>query len=150
MANEAFWESLADYISTFKLRGSYGLLGNQNTKVWYPTYLTMPIGAANSGWLVNGNQVNTSSAPGLISTTMGWETVKTTNIGFDANALNNRLGLSIEWFTRKTENMIGPAPEMPVILGTAVPKTNNTSLRTNGWELNISWRDRLKNGLGYN
>ena len=151
MANEEFWNSLSDYISTFKLRGSYGLLGNQNTKEkWYPTYLTMPITAANSSWLINGNQLNTSSAPGLISMTMGWETVKTTNLGFDANALNNRLGLSLEWFTRKTENMIGPAPEMPAILGTAVPKTNNTSLRTNGWELTISWRDRLKNGLGYN
>ena len=150
MANEAFWESLSNFISTFKLRGSFGLLGNQNTNSWYPTYLIMPIGSSNSSWLVNGSQLNTSSAPGLISTTMGWETVKTTNIGFDANALNNRLGVSLEWFTRKTEDMIGPAPQMPDILGTPVPKTNNTSLRTNGWELNISWRDRLESGLGYN
>lgn len=151
MANEEFWGSLYDYISTFKLRGSYGLLGNQNTKEqWYPTYLTMPIGSANSEWLINGNQQNTSSAPGLISMTMGWEIVKTANIGFDANALNNRLGVSLEWFTRKTEDMIGPAPEMPAILGAAVPKTNNTSLRTNGWELTVTWRDRLQNGLGYN
>lgn len=150
IANEAFWEPLFNYVSMFKFRGSYGLLGNQNTKVWYPTYLTMPIGTSNGSWLINGNQPNTSSAPGLISTTMGWETVKTTNIGFDANALDSRLALSLEWFTRKTEDMIGPAPEMPVILGTDVPKTNNTSLRTNGWELNVTWRDRLKNGLGYN
>lgn len=125
MANEEFFSSLSEYISTFKWRGSYGLLGNQNTKVWYPTYLTMPIGSSNGAWLINGNQQNTSSSPGLISTTMGWETVKTTNIGFDLNALNNRFGLNIEWFSRKTEDMIGPAPEMPVILGTAVPKTNN-------------------------
>ncbi|HIX20802.1 MAG TPA: TonB-dependent receptor [Candidatus Parabacteroides faecavium] len=150
MANEAFWESLSNFISTFKLRGSFGLLGNQNTNSWYPTYLIMPIGSSNSSWLVNGSQLNTSSAPGLISTTMGWETVKTTNVGFDANVLNNRLGVSLEWFTRKTEDMIGPAPQMPDILGTPVPKTNNTSLRTNGWELNISWRDRLESGLGYN
>lgn len=150
MANEEFWEPLVDYIGTFKIRGSYGVLGNQNMEEWYPTYSTMPIGFSNSAWLVNGSQQNTSSAPGLISTTMGWETVKTTNIGFDANTLNNRLGLSLEWFSRKTEDMIGPAPEMPVILGTGVPKTNNTSLRTNGWELTLSWRDRLKNGLGYN
>ena len=150
MANEAFWESLDEYISTFKWRGSFGVLGNQNTQNWYPTYLTMPIGAANSAWLINGNQVNTSSAPGLISMTMGWETVKTTNVGLDISALSGRLNTSAEWFTRKTEDMIGPAPEMPAILGTAVPKTNNTSLRTNGWEINISWRDRLENGLGYN
>ena len=150
MANEAFWESLNEYISTFKWRGSFGVLGNQNTQNWYPTYLTMPIGVANSSWLINGNQVNTSSAPDLISMTMGWETVKTTNVGLDISALSGRLNTSVEWFTRKTEDMIGPAPEMPAIIGTAVPKTNNTSLRTNGWEINISWRDRLENGLGYN
>lgn len=150
IANEEFWEPITEYIGTFKFRGSYGELGNQNTKIWYPTYLTMPIGSSDSAWLINGNKQNTSSAPGLISTTMGWEIVKTTNIGLDVRALNNRLGLNIEWFSRKTEDMIGPAPEMPVILGTGVPKTNNTSLRTNGWELTLSWRDRLKNGLGYN
>lgn len=50
---------------------------------------------------------------------------------------------------RKTKNMIGNAPELPSILGTAVPVTNNTDLRTNGWELTIGWNDRLSNGLQY-
>lgn len=45
--------------------------------------------------------------------------------------------------------MIGNAPELPSILGTAVPVTNNTDLRTNGWELTIGWNDRLSNGLQY-
>lgn len=34
-------------------------------------------------------------------------------------------------------------------MGTAVPVTNNTDLRTNGWELTIGWNDRLSNGLQY-
>ena len=45
--------------------------------------------------------------------------------------------------------MVGPAPELPALLGTAVPKTNNTDLRTTGWELQIGWRDHLENGLNY-
>ncbi len=45
--------------------------------------------------------------------------------------------------------MVGPAPELPVILGTDVPKMNNADLQTTGWELDLSWRDRLKNGLSY-
>lgn len=149
MANEAFFAPLTEHISTLKWRVSYGVLGNQNTEVWYPTYLTMPIGSSNSAWLINGNQQNTASAPGLISATMGWEMVKSINAGLDIAVLDNRLNGSFEWFSRKTEDMIGPAPEMPSILGAAVPKTNNTSLRTNGWELTVSWRDRLENGLGY-
>jgi hypothetical protein len=44
---------------------------------------------------------------------------------------------------------VGPAPELPVTLGTSVPRTNNTDLNTYGFELSVSWNDRLKNGLGY-
>ena len=45
--------------------------------------------------------------------------------------------------------MVGKAPELPSILGTGVPVTNNTDLRTNGWELQLSWNDQLANGLHY-
>jgi hypothetical protein len=45
--------------------------------------------------------------------------------------------------------MVGPAPTLPVILGTAVPQTNNTDLQTAGFEFEVAWNDRLKNGLGY-
>jgi hypothetical protein len=45
--------------------------------------------------------------------------------------------------------MVGNAPELPALLGTAVPVTNNTDLRTLGWELAIGWRDHLSNGLNY-
>lgn len=45
--------------------------------------------------------------------------------------------------------MIGPAPELPITLGTNVPRTNNTDLKTYGWELSVGWNDRLRNGLGY-
>ena len=45
--------------------------------------------------------------------------------------------------------MVGLAPELPNILGTKVPVSNNTDLRTQGWELTIGWRDALQNGLNY-
>lgn len=151
IARESFFESYTDLISMLKIRGSWGKLGNQNTKdIWYPTYLTIPIETAKGEWLINGNKPNKVSAPGIISTTMGWESIRTINLGVDVNMLNNRLGVTFEAFKRSTDDMIGPAPEMPVTLGTDVPKTNNTDLVTKGWELSVSWRDRLGFGLGYN
>ena len=63
--------------------------------------------------------------------------------------LNNRLTGSFEYYVRDTKDMVGKAPELPSILGTGVPVTNNTDLRTKGWELQISWNDRLSNGLTY-
>lgn len=146
---EAFWEPVAKYVNALKLRGSFGELGNQNTTDWYPTYVTMPIGSSNGSWLVNGAKPNTASAPGIISSNLSWEKVRTWNIGVDAGFFRNRLSATVEYYTRYTNNMIGPAPELPVILGTDVPRTNNTNLKTSGWEVDMTWRDQLKNGLGY-
>jgi TonB-linked SusC/RagA family outer membrane protein len=150
VAQEAFWQPIRDYVNQFKLRGSYGLLGNQNTSGLYPTYQTMGYGTANGGWLINGMRPNTSSAPALISTSMTWERIRSWNAGVDFGLLDNRLTGSFEMFTRFTEDMIGPAPALPTILGTAPPRMNNTDLKTYGFELQLGWRDRLSNGLGYN
>lgn len=150
IARESFWQPLEQLIGTLKLRASYGELGNQNTGNWYPTYLTMPIGTANGDWLLGGTRPNTASAPGLVSTSLTWETVKSYNLGVDLAMLNNRLTISVDVFNRQTKNMVGPAPELPVILGTGVPKVNNTDLETRGFEIDINWKDRLSNGLGYN
>lgn len=75
--------------------------------------------------------------------------IQSFNVGLDFAFLKDRLHGSFDWYVRKTKNMIGNAPELPSILGTAVPVTNNTDLRTNGWELTIGWNDRLSNGLQY-
>jgi len=149
VSHEKFWQPLLKYINYFKVRGSYGLLGNQNTKSLYPTYQIMNYETNKSTWLVNGLQTNIASAPKLISSTMTWETIRTLNGGIDMGFFNNRLQATAEAFVRYTDDMIGPAVELPSILGTDVPKTNNTDLKTYGFELSISWQDRLKNGLGY-
>lgn len=149
IAREQFWEDWTDYVGTLKIRGSYGSLGNQNTSSWYPTYLTMPVGTANGGWLINGVKPNTANAPGIISSTMTWETIQSLDFGVDISALKNRLNVSFGWYKRMTKDMIGPAPELPGILGTGVPKTNNTDLETLGTELTIGWKDQLKNGFSY-
>ncbi|MGK9120706.1 SusC/RagA family TonB-linked outer membrane protein [Olivibacter jilunii] len=150
VARETFWTNNIKAIETFKFRASYGELGNQDTKVWYPTYVTMPVGTANGGWLINNARPNTSGAPGIVSSTLTWETIKSLNFGLDWGAFNNRLTGSFDWFTRKTLGMVQPGVELPVILGTGVPPTNNTDLKTVGFELEVAWADRLKNGMGYN
>lgn len=45
--------------------------------------------------------------------------------------------------------MVGPSEKLPATLGIAVPPSNNTDLRTAGWELELMWKDRLQNGLNY-
>ena len=149
VAHEEFWQKLIDYVNVFKVRASYGELGNQNTTQWYPTYQNMAVEAGGGYWIQNGVRPNAAYVPNLISSTLGWERVRNWNLGIDFGFFNNRLTGSFDYYQRKTLDMIGPAPELPAILGLDVPKTNNTDLKTYGFDLNISWKDRLKNGLGY-
>lgn len=149
VAKEEFWKPLESVVGMLKFRGSYGTLANQDTKDWYPTYTTMPVGIANGGWLVNGSRPNTATAPGLIDQGLTWETVQTWDVGVDFALFGNKLTGSFDYFNRATKNMVGPAQELPVILGTAVPKSNNTDLETYGFDMNISWKQQLKNGFGY-
>lgn len=150
IARESFWKGLEPHLNVFKFRGSYGELGNQNTTNWYPTYLMMPVGTSNGTWLLGGIPPNTANAPTLISSGLTWERVKTWNLGLDISMLRSRLTASFDYFNRFTNDMIGPALELPVILGTPVPPSNNTDLKTYGFEFDLNWQDRLQNGLGYN
>ncbi|NDV83113.1 TonB-dependent receptor [Bacteroides sp. 51] len=143
IAREKFFESLTPYVSTLKLRGSYGVLANQNTFSLYPTYRVLQVGASNANWVINGAKPNTAQAPKLVTSTLTWEKVKTTNIGLDVVAMDGRLTGSFDYFNRKTEDMMGPGVDLPVVLGTDVPRTNNTDLKTYGWELQLGWRDKI-------
>lgn len=146
LARENFFMDLGnlkDYISTLKFRGSWGQLGNTNTEDLYPFYLTVPFKTQAGGWLIDGKKSNLSYAPGLVSSMLTWETVESWNIGLDWGTLNNRLTGSFEYYTRKTKDMVGPAPELPSILGTPVPDMNNADLKSYGFDLELSWRDKI-------
>src|SRR5690606_29901637 len=115
----------------------------QNTSNWYPFYQSMPIGTANGGWLLNGERPNTASAPGLVSSLLTWERVTSMNLGLDMAFFDNKLDVTVEYFKRKTLDMVGPAPELPAILGTGVPRINNADMQSSGVELEINWRDNI-------
>ena len=150
VARENFWKPFQNVVNTLKLRGSWGLLGNQNTNNWYQTYRILGFSPSAGSWLQNGARPNTASFPGLVSTALTWEKIENYNVGVDFGMFNNRLTGSFDWYVRKTKDMVGPSPELPAVLGTSVPKTNNTDLKTSGWDLEIAWNDKLQNGLGYN
>ena len=149
LAEEKFMERSHSWLDMLKLRFSYGSLGNQNTNNWYYTYQTMGVYPLGGDWLQNGVKVPTAGTPGLVSESLTWERVETYNYGVDWAMLNNRLTGSFNLYVRNTLDMVGPAPELPSILGTGVPQTNNTDLQTRGWELTLGWNDRLSNGLRY-
>ncbi len=153
ISREEFFQPLTSVVSNLKLRASWGELGNINTNdAWHPTYLSMPNGI-NYGWIIEGKLPSYSSNPGLVSSTLTWETVRTWDIGVDFGLFNNRLTGSFDYFVRKTLNMVGPAPELSSVLGTGIPKINNCDMKSYGFEFTIGWRDHIgdfKYGVAFN
>ena len=146
IAKENFWP-LKDLVSQFKIRASYGSLGNQSVANYL--YLsTVPINS-NLGYLLNNVRPNYLSTPGLNSSDLTWETARTKDLGLDATLLKNRLDVSFDVYSRATVNMLGPAEAIPVVLGAAVPLMNNANLETKGFELNISWKDKIGTDFSY-
>lgn len=148
IAREAFWSKLYDKGFTYlKLRASYGTLGNQNTTSFYPYFQQMQ---TNSGTLILGGQQATvlpMYAP--YSTSLTWETIENVGVGLDWGFFNNRLTGSFDWYQRTTKDMVGPANALSAVFGGSAPKTNNAELRTRGWELELSWRDRIGRDFSY-
>ncbi|GAA4320175.1 TonB-dependent receptor [Compostibacter hankyongensis] len=148
LSSEEFWNSIQPYVNTFKLRASYGSLGNQNVS----NYLYLPtIPVQNElNWIIDGERPAYASVPALISDDLTWETITTFNLGVDASFLDNRLMLTFDWYNRKTTDMLGPSLTLPYPLGAATPKSNNAEMKTIGFEILLSWEDRISNNLSYN
>ncbi len=141
IAQERFFERLqARGFDMFKLRGSYGTLGNQNTSM-YPYF--QKVNTSSPNYTFDGNATDGLIAPDPFSTNITWEKIETIDVGIDLAFLSNRLSASFDWYQRTTKNMIGPAISLPSIFGATIPKENNAELRTRGWELEAIWRDRV-------
>lgn len=141
ISEESFFASLKKVLNHVKLRASYGSLGNQN--VGYYSYIAS-MNASKSGVLLNGKLPMTVSPAGLISNALTWEKVYTTNGGIDINMLDNRLVMSGDVYRRDTKEMLVPGKTLPSVLGTAVPKANSGDMKTRGWEVSVTWRDRFR------
>ncbi|WP_430973947.1 TonB-dependent receptor [Sunxiuqinia rutila] len=143
LAREDFFN--VEQIDILKIRGSWGALGNQlgNKNEYLYLYVpTIPV-STNNWWIMGDSRPNYASLPGLISPTLTWAKVKTKNVGVDWGIFNNQLTGSLDVFERYTSDLPGPAEALPGVLGTSVPKINNTELQTNGFELVIGWEDKI-------
>lgn len=141
VSRESFWEPLAGHISMFKLRASYGSLGNQDVAN-YLFVERLPV-YTNLAYIFGDDRPNYVGMAGLMSPGLTWEKVNTSNVGIDVGVLENKLTASFDFFIRNTYDMLGPSQSLPAVLGTGVPRSNNATLRTKGFELQTRWRDRI-------
>lgn len=139
ISEEAFWEPIKPIVNNAKIRASYGEIGNQ--EVGSNMYLeTMSKVTNGVNWLGSGtSKYDYFGQPKMVSESLTWETIATTNIGVDLGFLNGDLNVTFDWFQRDTKGMLAPGKELPTVVGASAAYENAGSLRTRGWELNLDW-----------
>lgn len=144
VTGEKFMQNLNPALSFLKIRGSWGRIGSQQVS----NSMFMPVmGLSESSWIIGENGVYTFGMPKALASGFTWEKVATTDIGVDMRFLNNRIGVTFDWFSRKTTDLINSGASLPSTFGQAAPLTNYGHLTTTGWELAIDYHHRFPFGL---
>ena len=137
ISEEDFMENTHGWLQSLKLRGSWGLLGNQDavSDEYYPYLPTLYIGknfpfggSVHQGITVVSHKV----------TTISWENSTNWGIGFDANFLNEFM-LSAEYYNRKTSDIIMDIPVSDTFGISGTYQDNKGSLRNSGVEASFAW-----------
>ncbi|SEA36653.1 TonB-linked outer membrane protein, SusC/RagA family [Arachidicoccus rhizosphaerae] len=155
ISQENFWKNnsgLNNIINEFKIRGSYGTLGNQLTDNgdYFPYVSDYAINTELGYILGSDKSLPVSVAPGaLVNPNFTWEKVRQWNIGADLEFLQHRLSATIDVYTRYTIGMLTAGQSLPAILGASVPVENAADLKTKGWELNLNWHDKISEEISY-
>jgi TonB-linked SusC/RagA family outer membrane protein len=141
LMSENFMSFARKYVNEFKLRASYGAVGNQNIAEYQYIASMDP---TNPSWLNAGSRVVTVGTPGLISPDFTWEKVNTKDIGLSYGFLGNRLTGDVDWYIRETKGILSTDnTPVPAVLGTSAPLINSASLKTKGFEVEVNWKDKI-------
>ncbi len=138
VTNEGFMEGLFPTLSLFKLRASYGSLGNQDVGAF--DYIPS-MSSSLSSYIIDGELPLQISSPALVSNNYTWEEVVSKNIGIDLGLFNNKFNATFDYFIRDTKGMLTLGKDLPGVLGASEPLENAGDLRTKGWELALTYRD---------
>ena len=145
ISEEPFFSPVKNWWNNLKLRFSYGSLGNQ--QVGYYDYIRS-VSIGTQSYLFGDDRSATATFGAPVASNLTWETVQQMNLGLDMAFLGNRLTFTGEGYIRDTKNMLTTGKALPSVYGASAPRTNNADLRTLGYELALSWRDRF-NLAGY-
>ncbi len=139
ISEENFMNYFKEHIGDLKIRGSWGVLGNQAVGN-YDRFTKYNLYA--SGYVFD-NQVVSSAGFNLGKKDLTWEKTSTFNIGLDAAFLRNSLSVSFDYFKQKTTDIL-QNPQVPSVFGTSMPRDNIGEMENQGWELALNYR--LKTG----
>lgn len=143
VSNEKFFKS--EVIDLFKIRGSYGSIGNENVD---PQFVGIVTGGPSYGSTANSNGYNFdnifypgSTVGSAANNALGWEKQIQFNIGFDLIAIHRKLNLNADYFRKSVKGLLF-TPSASYYLGTVpIPTANIGSTQSNGIDISLSYNE---------
>ena len=151
LTNEKFMEPVTKVMDYFKLRVSWGQVGNQNIGNYM--YLA-PMAFNNYYYNFSTTLGSDADQWGAVPTRLGneditWETSEQFDAGFDARFLNQRLNVNFDFYIKTTKDWLVQPPVLATV-GTGAPYINGGDVKNTGVELALSWNDRIGKDFRYN
>ncbi|WP_080904856.1 TonB-dependent receptor [Parabacteroides sp. Marseille-P3160] len=143
ISEESLFEPIKTAVNDLKLRASYGTLGNQDivingNAIYFPYAASISSGYGYWFDKILGTGVAQTQ---VANEKISWEKSTQLNIGVDGSILNSRLSFNFDYYVRNINNMLQQFP-IPMFVGLSSPWENAGSMRNNGWDLSVTWRDR--------
>lgn len=151
ISNEKFMEKTVSWLDFLKLRAGWGQNGNAqtiNNFQWQGAFAY----DTSSYYTFNGNpdQYVSGAAPSrLPNEDLTWETSEQLNIGLDARFLSGRLGFTLDWYNKKTKDLLVAVPVDPTT-GFSTQMKNAGTVENKGIELSLTWNDKIGKDFQYN
>ena len=143
VSEEKFFQPIRNYVTNLKIRASWGQNGSLAALSNYPYSVLMAASGmypfTNANAFVNGYAPNSMGNDEL-----KWETSEQLNIGFDARFLRDRLTFSMDWFNKKTKDLLVTGTTPSLVVGGTVSPINAGNVENKGFEFELGWRDNIK------
>ena len=151
ISNEKFMAKTVSWLDFLKLRAGWGQNGNAQTISNFQWQGAFAYNTS-SYYTFNGNpdQYVSGAAPSrLPNEDLTWETSEQLNIGLDARFLSGRLGFTLDWYNKKTKDLLVAVPVDPTT-GFSTQMKNAGTVENKGIELSLSWNDKIGKDFQYN
>lgn len=144
VSRESFMEGAYPWLSFLKIRGSWGMLGNERIGSDYFPYLALMTFGDAIFYDQEGNKVSdkTAAQRELAVEDITWETTTSTDIGVDLGFFNDRLTANFDYYWKQTKDML-LSVNIPYTMGYSNPNSNAGSMKTTGFDLELGWKDHV-------
>lgn len=155
VSEEEWFKKTFPKIDYFKLRGSFGLTGRDNTTawMWMVNYNTdkdkgAPLGTGNEN--PAGSHITQDKNNSAVNRDAHWDKSYKSNFGIDLNLLNNRLAINLDAYYEWNREMLMPySASIPGTVGTVSAPINYGKMDSYGVELGLTWRDKIGKDFKY-